>query len=185
MIKTIVFDIGKVLVNFEYDAYVHRLLPDEETVRHVNNAIWETGCWNDLDLGVDKETVIARMLEAEPAYREEILQVISRVGECISGTEYAIPWIQSLKSQGCQVLYLSNYAKSTMDANREALNFLPYMDGGVFSSDLGLVKPDPRIYELLIKKYSLNPETCIYIDDKQTNVDVATGLGMKGMVYKI
>ena len=80
-----------------------------------------------------------------------------------------------------RVLYLSNYSKHTMESNPGALDFLPYMDGGIFSCDVRINKPDPRIYQLLIDKYNLDPGTCIYIDDKQTNVDVAVGLGMKGI----
>ena len=185
MIDTVIFDIGNVLVDFDRIAYLTDLFHDEETVDRVDYAIFRTGYWDDLDRGEDTDEIFAKMLQAEPEYKDEITRAFDEVGACIVRCSYAIPWIKLLKSCGMRVLYLSNYSRHTMDSNPEALDFLPYMDGGIFSCDVRINKPDPRIYELLIKKYDLNPETCIYIDDKQTNVDVATNLGMKGMVYKI
>ena len=45
MIRTVVFDIGNVLADFDYLTYIHKLYTDEEVISHINNAIWGTGCW--------------------------------------------------------------------------------------------------------------------------------------------
>lgn len=184
MINTIAFDIGNVLVDFDYLPYVHNLLQDEEAVNRVNNAIWLTGCWNDLDRGEDTDEVVQRMLEAEPGYKEEILLTFERVGECITLMDYAIPWIQELKQRGYRVLYLSNYARHTMDVNREALRFLPLMDGGVFSCDIGCIKPDARMYETLCRNYALDPACCVFLDDMEANVQAAAECGMQTIQFQ-
>lgn len=184
MINTIVFDIGNVLVDFTWMPYVRNLLKDEETIRHVNNAIWLTGCWDALDRGEDTEEVVQRMLAAEPDYREEILLAFDHSGECISRMDYAIPWIQELKQRGYRVLYLSNYARHTMDVNREALDFLPYMDGGVFSSEIGCIKPDARMYQTLCQNYALNPACCVFLDDMEANVQAAAACGMQIIQFR-
>ena len=49
MIKTIIFDIGNVLMKFDYMPYIKNLLKDDLLIEKVNKAIWYTGCWNDLD----------------------------------------------------------------------------------------------------------------------------------------
>ena len=54
MIDTVIFDIGNVLVKFDYMPFIHRLLGDEETVTHVNDAIWYSGYWDDLDRDTKK-----------------------------------------------------------------------------------------------------------------------------------
>ena len=184
MIKTIVFDIGNVLMKFDYIPYIYELLQDEETVYRVNGAIWRSGYWNDLDRGEDTQTVFSRMLAAEPAYQKEIRAAFENVGRCMSRMEYAIPWIRELKTRGYQVLYLSNYSRHTMEANPGVLDFLPYMDGGVFSCEVGAVKPDPAIYRILCDRYALVPEECVFLDDFAANVQAARDLGMKAILFE-
>ena len=58
------------------------------------------------------------------------------------------------------------------------------MDGGVFSCDVGLIKPEPEIYQLLCSKYGLKMEECVFIDDKQANTDAAKALGMQAITFR-
>ena len=183
MIKTVVFDIGNVLMKFDYMPYIRSLLKDEDTVYRVNGAIWRSGCWGDLDLGRDVDTVYARMLEVEPEYRREVQLAFENVGQCMFRMDYAIPWIRELKGRGYRVLYLSNYSYYAMQANPDVLDFLPCMDGGVFSCEVGMVKPDPGIYRTLFEKYDLQPSECVFLDDFAENVTAARECGMNAILF--
>ncbi len=184
MIKTVIFDIGNVLVRFDYMPFVRRLLGNEETVHRVNNAIWFTGLWNELDRGQDEEEILKKMIEAEPDYEEEIRLTFDRVGECIFQEDYAVPWIEELKSRGYQVLYLSNYSEHTMRVNPGALSFLDHMDGGVFSCYEKLIKPDPALFRVILERYELVPGGCVFIDDNEANVETARKLGFNAIFFK-
>ncbi len=184
MIHTVVFDIGNVLMKFDYMPYIRSLLADEETVWRVNGAIWRSGFWNDLDRGEDTDTVFVKMLEAEPEYKKEIRLAFENVGQCMFKMEYAIPWIKDLKARGYQVLYLSNYSQHTMQANPGVLDFLPYMDGGIFSCEVHHVKPDAEIYRALCDKYQLNPAECVFLDDFEANIIAAQAFGMKAIRFE-
>ena len=59
--------------------------------------------------------------------------------------------------------------------------FFKYFDGGVISSEVKFSKPDRRIYEILIEKYLLIPEECLFIDDIELNVKAAEATGMRGL----
>ena len=183
MIRTVIFDIGNVLMKFDYMPYIRTLLGDEETVYRVNGAIWRSGYWNDLDRGEDVDKVYPKMLEADPEFREEIRLAFENVGQCMFKMDYAIPWIRELKGRGYQVLYLSNYSRYAMQANPDVLDFLPYMDGGVFSCDVGVVKPDRAIYRTLCEKYALEPSECVFLDDFEDNVSAARAFGMSGIHF--
>ena len=183
MIDTVIFDIGNVLVDFDWHAYMRSLFQDDDVIDAVSYAIWKTGYWDDLDRGADTDETFSKMLKARPGYEEEIRKAFDEVGVCTVRCSYAIPWITSLKERGLRVLYLSNYSPHTMASNPEALDFVPVMDGGVFSCDVRINKPDPGIYRCLIGKYDLDPGTCVFTDDKQVNVDTAVSLGMKGLVF--
>ena len=183
MIKTIIFDIGNVLMKFDYMPYVKRLLGDDEAVYRVNGAIWRSGYWNELDRGGDVTELFSLMLAADPEYQDEIRLTFENVGQCMFRMEYAIPWIQALKARGYQVLFLSNYSRYIMDAKPEVLDFLPYMDGGVFSCDVRLVKPDPAIYQTICKKYALVPGECVFLDDNAANVQAARAFGINAILF--
>ena len=184
MITTIVFDIGGVLIGFDWESYSHSLF-DKETAREVSAAMFETGYRDELDVAVrTEEEILASFYRARPAYREQILEAFERVGECVTRRDWVIPYIQDLKARGYRVLYLSNYSEHVMRANRAALDFVPHMDGGVFSCDEHVIKPDPAIYRRLIAKYGLTPEECLFIDDRQNNVDAARTLGMRAILFE-
>lgn len=184
MINTIIFDIGNVLMKFDYHPFIKDLLKDDETIEHVNNAMWFTGYWNDMDRGMNSDLILQKMIDAEPDYEDEIRLTFDSVGRCIKKADYAIPWIKDLKARGYRVLFLSNYAEHTMYANPRALDFLPYMDGGVFSCDEGVVKPDPRIYMTIIERFNLNPAECVFLDDSKANVLTAKAYGMKAIHFE-
>ena len=61
------------------------------------------------------------------------------------------------------------------------LDFLPMMDGGVFSYEEKLIKPDHKIYQRIVEKYSLNAEECVFLDDTKANVEAAIACGFNGI----
>ena len=183
MIKNIIFDIGRVLIEFEWHDYVRRLF-GEETAEKVTAAMWGTGYWKQLDIALlTDDEILELFYSAGPEYKKEIREAFDRVGECVVRRDWAIPMIDKLKAEGYRVLYLSNYSPHTMEANIDVLNFVPFMDGGIFSCDVKRIKPDPEIFRILIRKYSLDPENCIFIDDNKDNVDTALSLGMHAIHF--
>jgi len=184
MIKNVIFDIGNVLMNFRWKPFIHSLFEDEETIKRVEAAIWHTGLWNELDRNiVPEEEIFHRMRNHDASCKNEVILALQRVGACYSKTEYAIPWIKALKAAGYNVYFLSNYSSFSMRNCPECLDFIPYMDGGVFSCDCKHVKPDPYIYGELCKRYHLEASECVFLDDKAENVEAAISFGMSGIVF--
>ena len=89
----------------------------------------------------------------------------------------------SLKACGLGVYYLSNYSKKAYDECGESLAFMRYMDGGVVSFRVGMTKPDPRVYELFLREYGLDPAECGFVDDTPENVEAAEALGFQGICF--
>ena len=184
MIHTVIFDIGNVLMKFAWKPYIRELF-DEETARIVTKAIWKMGYWNEFDRGVlSEEEVRKAMVSCKPEYEKEIYMALDHVDRCMHKYDYALPWVKELKDKGYQVLFLSNYSKFLQDAKPEVLEFLPYMDGGVFSCDVHIIKPDPAIYEKICEKYDLKPEECLFIDDNGDNVKAAQNFGMHSIRFQ-
>ena len=183
-IKTIIFDIGNVLMSFDYWPFIKDFLKDDAIIDKVNNALWYSGLWNEMDRGEDPDVILNKMMATEPEAAAEIKLTFDNVGLCMHKKEYAIPWIKELKGRGYRVIYLSNYAEHTMEAKPDVLDFLPYMDGGVFSCYERLTKPEPEIFRLIEERYGLIPEECIFLDDSEPNVKAARSLGFNAIHFK-
>lgn len=184
MINTVIFDIGRVLMNYDWDGYLKKLFPKGETARAVKDALFTKGVWDELDREVwSLDRIRAGFVAAAPGYRTEILTAFDRLGEAFTHRPYAKDWITGLKKRGYQVLYLSNYSTYAIEANRDVLDFLPLMDGGIFSRDVKLIKPDPAIYRAIIDRYSLTPGECVFIDDTKPNVEEAARQGIHAIHF--
>lgn len=184
MIKTVVFDIGRVLIGFEWKDYVNRLF-QPEVADAVTAAAFGGPYWKELDRGVmPLEEIFEKMLSLGKGHETEVRKALDCVGECTTRTDYAIPWIKSLKERGYQVLYLSNFSHYVMKKGRHTLDFLPYMDGGIISCEEKCIKPAEEIYKKLLNRYELEPEECVFIDDTATNIETARKLGMHGVVFE-
>ena len=185
MIGTIVFDIGNVLIRFDWEGYIRRVLDDPDAIAEAEDAIWGHGLWVELDRGVmSDEEILEGFIAHAPSREREIRLLWDRIGECVHKLDYAIPWIQNLKDAGRRVLYLSNYSRRIRDANPGALDFLPLMDGGVFSCDVGLIKPDRAIYAKLCETCGLTPSECLFIDDVAENVKGALDYGFQAFRFQ-
>ena len=177
MIKNIVFDIGNVLMGFDWGEYIYDLF-DTATADAVRSAMF-CELWNEIDRGVlTEEDLLQSFTERAGGYETEIKLAYHEVGRALSKRGYAIPWIKDLKAAGYKVYYLSNLSEHVMRSAPDAFSFIPYTDGGVFSCDVKVIKPDPEIYRILFDKYSLTPSECVFIDDNPANIEAAKKLGM-------
>lgn len=179
MITTIIFDIGNVLADFTWEDHYRRFGYSEEILERLANATVRSPLWNEYDRGaMSDEEIIQGFIENDPGIEKEIREALRDKGTMVIRNDYAIPWIQTLKGKGYRCLYLSNFSKSAHVDCAAALDFLPYMDGGILSYEEKIIKPMPEIYQLLIDRYHLVPQECVFLDDTQRNLDAAEKFGI-------
>lgn len=178
MIKTVIFDIGNVLADFAWEPFYRSFGFSEEVFDKLAKATVKSPEWNEFDRGAwSTEEIIAAFTANDPSVEKEIRLVFQNLKGIVTKRDYAIKWIRHLKAEGLQVLYLSNFAEITKEHCKDALDFMPYTDGGIMSYEVKLVKPHADIYEALIAKYDLKPEECVFVDDTLPNVEAAAKLG--------
>lgn len=179
MIKSIIFDIGNVLADFNFEGCFKHYTSDEETYHKMVQATVMSPVWNEFDKGVwSDEEILQGFIKNDPSIERELRTMFMNLTGIIKQRAYAIPWIQELKQSGYQVLLLSNFPKRIYEIYRKSeLQFLDVVDGGILSYREKLVKPDPEIYHLLIKRYQLIPEECVFMDDREENVIAARKVG--------
>lgn len=185
MIRNIIFDIGNVLTDFRWREFLEDKGFDEAMVERIAQASVLTPLWNEVDRGVwEEEKLIQEFCRMDPEIAPEIRRAYGNVKGIVTKREYAIPWIQELRNKGYQVYFLSNFSYKVYVECMDALDFLPYMDGGILSYQEQVIKPDAEIYRRLMEKYSLKAEESVFIDDTMRNVKAAEALGIYGICFR-
>lgn len=184
MIKNIIFDVGKVLVEWDTGMAFKKLGFDPETEEAVAAATVRTADWNEFDRSVlDDEKQLALFIGKAPEYEKEIRLFWENIGLPIFQYDYTRAWIRQLKQKGYRIYILSNYARWTYKNTTEALSFLDEVDGALFSYEVHQIKPEPEIYHSLLERYGLVAEECVFLDDRVENVDGAIAQGIHGIHF--
>lgn len=179
MIKNIILDVGKVLVEWDTHMAFKKLGFDERTEKAVADATVNIPDWNEFDRSVlNEEDQLAHFISKAPEYEKEIRLYWENIGLPIYQYDYTADWIAELKKQGYRIYILSNYSRWTYQNTQEALSFLKDVDGQVFSFEVHQIKPEPEIYQSLLNKYKLCPEESVFFDDRLENIKEAEKQGI-------
>ncbi|SHH29032.1 HAD family hydrolase [Thermosipho atlanticus] len=178
-IDNIVFDLGRVLINWDPYSYMIEKFKTE-VADFLKKAVFDTDDWDLMDKGeLTEEELWEKKLIKYPEYREYILHMKEKVVELLTPIEKNVKLIPVLKHKGFKLYILSNFSKVTFDKVYKKYDFFKYFDGMIISSHVGEIKPDEKIYKILIEKYNINPEISLYIDDKIENILTGQKVGFK------
>ena len=185
MIKTVIFDIGNVLTDFAWKEMYKEKGLGGETFDRVAKATVQSPYWCELDRGIMTfSEVMDKFVNLDSEMEDEIRRVLADMHGIVTGRSYATPWICSLKKQGLKVYVLSNFSEKIWKECIDALEFFEFTDGGIISYKEHLIKPDQAVYQLLLERYGLCADECVFIDDLEENVKAARLCGINGIVFK-
>jgi 2-haloacid dehalogenase len=149
-------------------------------LRHVADNDWRLR----IDAGESTDACILELQARYPEYREAVALYRSRWREMLTGE---VPGMRELLCQLSAAHYqlygLTNWSMETFPAARERFGILQLIDRYVVSGAEGLVKPDPRLFQVLLDRYGLCAADCTFVDDNPDNVVAARGMGMRGIVF--
>lgn len=184
MIDTVIFDLGKVLVEFQPVEGMRKLGFTEEQIQVITEKIF-SGLWEECDrIPYSDEEIRALFKSRVPGMENLIDKMWDNVTVFTYVYSYSRQWLQSLKDKGLKVYILSNYGKQAFEVNSKKYDFLELADGMVISYQVEIVKPDPRIYEILLDKYGIDRTKAVFIDDRQLNVDGAKSVGLNAILFE-
>ena len=183
--ENIIFDVGQVLVKYDWETYLDSFgFPNEERDK-IAEVVFQSNTWNERDRSSETEQYyVDQMVKAAPEYEKDIREVMRRSDETIEKTDYAETWVKYLKNQGYHLYVLSNYGTYMLDRTKQDMSFLKYMDGVVFSCDVQQIKPEVDIYKTLLKRYSLKPEKSVFLDDRAVNCEGAGKAGIHTIQFE-
>lgn len=185
MIKNIIFDFGKVLVDYDFQHVITRFFKDkEQEQRFYNIATDETF----MDI-VDKEEIpfselIENLKKKYPEFSDAFQKFHDHYPDFVTGE---VPGMRDLlielREKGYKLYGLTNWCSAVHEVMRR-YDIFKLLDGRVISSEEKLIKPDRAIYLRVCEKYGLNPEECLFTDDKEKNIEGAKRAGMHAILFK-
>ena len=181
----VVFDLGGVLIDWN-PRYMYRKLfaGDEAAMEHFLATVC-TQSWNEAqDAGRTFAEGCAILKKAHPEQSELIDAWFPRYEEMLGGPiDGSVAILSELRSSKTRLYALSNWSAETFPVARRLFPFLSWFEGVMLSGEVKLVKPDPRIFQLLFERYEIDPARAIYVDDHAENVEPARKLGMYGIHF--
>lgn len=179
-----IFDIGNVMLSYRPQQYLKALCHDAREVDAVYHTVFASKEWAQLDAGLLSYAEATALFQGRcPRYAERIAYVMQHWTAMTTPIEQTWACIRRLKQQEQGLYYLSNFHRESSRVVLKTHDIFSLFDGGVFSCDVHVNKPDARIYRCLVRRYKLTPETCVFIDDTEENVRAAEALGMRGVVF--
>lgn len=185
-VKNIIFDVGQVLVSYEWEDYLKSFHFPEEEEKMIAEAVFKSQTWNERDRGLfPEEEYLKQFIAALPAeYEEDVKRVLRESEKTIQIKDYAETWTSYLESQGYHLYILSNYSQFMLDHTRaNKMPFLKNMDGVIFSCEVKEIKPEPQIYRTLLTRFGLKPEESVFLDDRPENCEAARALGIHAIEF--
>jgi 2-haloacid dehalogenase len=179
----IVFDLGGVLLDWDPRHLYRTLFDDEADMERFLSEVCTMEWHHAHDLGVPPTQTIPPLVEAHPEYAEMIRAWRSE--DMLKGPiNETVDILRSLKATGVPLYALTNMERETYPGRRERFDFLRWFDGTVVSGFEGVAKPDRRVFELLLDRFGLTPETTLLIDDSAKNVAAAREVGMQAIEFE-
>lgn len=185
MIKNVIFDIGKVLTNVDFMRSIRQYTNTEEEAERVHVAISKDDTWSHFDKGIkSKEEIIERLVANDPEVGEYTRAFVLGMKDLFFAYDFTEAWIQSVKEDGKGVYILSNWPEHVYEKFKEEMWFLDKVDGYILSYRDKVIKPDAEIYNLLLNRFDLKAEECVFIDDRKENTVGAEKVGIKGILFE-
>ena len=185
MVKNIVFDLAGVLIDFNPRKYLKHIGFDDKKIELFNTIIFNSEEWKKFDQNIyNVKDMFKELLKNYPQYQNEINLISNSLDynyilfEIKENAEYLI----NLKKKNYNIYLLSDLSRDSYKFNQK-FNFFNYIDGGVYSFEIGTTKPNNNNYIKLLDKYDLKPKETIFIDDRIENVEAANKLGIHGIQF--
>lgn len=186
MIRNIVFDMGKVLLDYDPVKVCRQFTDREEDVALIGKELFFSEEWVMLDRGdITEEEALLRVQGRLPDERLKTMAAESLA----HWHEYNISpkpgmreLVIALKERGCRI-YLCSNASLRLRVFQDQIPGIEYFDGTLVSAEERVLKPEPEIFERLFERYSLRPEESFFIDDLEANIEGARRCGMDGYCF--
>lgn len=178
--KSIVFDLGGVLIDWNPRYLFRKKFDRESEMEYFLNNIC-TNEWNELqDAGRSLEEATSILCQHFPEYEDYIRMYYGSWQEMLQGSiSETTDILKKLIDRGHRVYALTNWSNETFPIALELYDFLHWFEGILVSGKEKMKKPDPAIFNLMVRRFQLNAAETVFIDDNRTNIVAAAKIGFQ------
>lgn len=179
-----VFDVGGVLLDWNPRYLYRKLIADPEQMEWFLSTVC-TAQWHDAhDRGTPVRPSCQALARQWPDYAELIMAWSERSEEMVGGIiGDGVQLLHQVAGSGLPCYALTNMEAETYPHRRDRFEFFSWFKGTMVSGREGTAKPDPEIYQRLLKRFSLDPAATLFLDDSPVNVAAAVQAGMDAVLY--
>lgn len=180
MIDAVVFDLGGVLIDWNPRYFYRSQFADDVAMEHFLAHVCNQD-WNEQqDAGRTWREATAERVAKFPEHRDMIEAYPAGWVQMLGGVfQDTIDVLADLRARGVRLYALTNWSQETFPMALQRFDFLHWFEGIVVSGEERLIKPDPRIFQVLFERHHIDPERALYVDDSLRNVEASQALGMR------
>jgi 2-haloacid dehalogenase len=181
-----IFDLGGVLLDWNPRHLYRKLFDGDDAAMERFLATVCTPAWNERQDAGRSFAEATRALLPQHADQLHLIEAYGqRFGEMIPGAiDGAVAVLAELRGRGVPTYAITNWSAETFPPQRARFDFLSWFDDIVVSGFEGVIKPDPRIFRILLERQRIAPETAVFIDDVAANAAAASALGIHGIHFR-
>jgi putative hydrolase of the HAD superfamily len=187
----VVFDLGAVVFRWRPAVLLSQVLPhrapDAARAEALVRAFFQDfdgGDWGAFDRGtISVPELVLRMAERLGLPALDIQRVVDAVPTELQLLPDTFALMRRLRAAGHVLHYLSNMPAPYAEHLERSFPFEQWFDGGVFSSRVQLIKPEPAIYALAQRQFGAAPQELLFIDDSPRNVEAARAAGWQALHF--
>ncbi|PTX57809.1 2-haloacid dehalogenase [Litoreibacter ponti] len=183
MIRAVIFDIGNVLIEWQPERFYDRAIGEDR-----RRAMFETvdlhGMNDKVDTGAPFKETIYQTAEDYPEWRREIQMWHDHWIELAAPVYgHSVKLLRALRAKDVPVFALTNFGIGSFDYAESIYRFLGEFDRRYVSGHMGVIKPDPRIYEMVEQDCGLAPDSLLFADDRPANIEAAEARGWNAHLF--
>ena len=183
MIRNIIFDLGNVIINYNQEQIINNFTKKEEEIKYIYDEIFHAPEWELMDLGNITNDKAIEVINKRNEFKYQKL-TDNFLHEWYKEQEInrdIVEIAKKLKRNGYKLFVLSNMANLTYEYFKKD-EFFSLCTGIIISAHEHLIKPDEKVFRLLLDRYKLNAEECLFIDDdpSEQNYKTANKIGIQG-----
>ncbi len=188
MIRNYIFDFGNVLGRFCPEEMTGAIATDPADAAVICPVVFDRLYWDKLDCGgiTDDEIKADVCARLPQKYHADACRIYDRWHTLMPPVPAMRELVAEIKAVGGRLYLLSNISIGFAEQYGEVdwiRELFSLFDGLVFSGSIGLAKPDPAIFEHLLKQYDLLAEECVFVDDSPKNIAACEAVGIRGILF--
>jgi putative hydrolase of the HAD superfamily len=184
-VRNIIFDLGGVVLEWNPDAILEGYYADPDARAAMKRALFQHPDWLQMDRGTLTEADMLPRLEKRTGRPvSELVGLFEAIRISLKPKADTVALVESLAQRHVPLYCLSNMPATTFAYLRQRHSFWAVFRGIVISGEINMMKPEPEIFQYLLRRYELSPSETVFVDDHRPNIEAAQALGLHTVWFR-